>query len=245
MRSGTGSSPSTGYPTELPLTDCGAVAENQWAFMPVYAYLAKLARAAVRRQWGAARSLDLARRRVPGMPRAVPHRCAMRHGRRRGDVGGRLLRLRRRWRRCSRSATPSRCSCCGCSSSLWCVHAPPVRLAVPADPADGASPGPGCSPSRCSWGCSASGAGSRAAASRSPAREIVHIVALGAAGRRRPGSRGRSSPASSPATRAPTSRPSSPGGATGCAARVPASSRSTASCSGAGVLVRVAGGSAR
>ena len=30
-----------GYPSELPLTDSGAVAENQWAFMPVYAYLAK------------------------------------------------------------------------------------------------------------------------------------------------------------------------------------------------------------
>lgn len=32
----------TGYPTELPRTDAGTVAENQWAFMPVYAYLAKL-----------------------------------------------------------------------------------------------------------------------------------------------------------------------------------------------------------
>lgn len=32
----------TGYPTELPLTDSGAVAENQWAFMPIYAYLAKI-----------------------------------------------------------------------------------------------------------------------------------------------------------------------------------------------------------
>lgn len=32
----------TGYPTELPRTDSGAVAENQWAFMPIYAYLAKL-----------------------------------------------------------------------------------------------------------------------------------------------------------------------------------------------------------
>lgn len=31
----------TGYPTELPLTDSGAVGENQWAFMPIYAYLAK------------------------------------------------------------------------------------------------------------------------------------------------------------------------------------------------------------
>lgn len=31
-----------GYPSELPSTDSGAVAENQWAFMPVYAYLAKL-----------------------------------------------------------------------------------------------------------------------------------------------------------------------------------------------------------
>lgn len=32
----------TGYPSELPLNEAGAVAENQWAFMPVYAYLAKL-----------------------------------------------------------------------------------------------------------------------------------------------------------------------------------------------------------
>lgn len=30
-----------GYPTELPLTDSGDVAENQWAFMPIFAYLAK------------------------------------------------------------------------------------------------------------------------------------------------------------------------------------------------------------
>jgi hypothetical protein len=32
----------TGYPSTLPLTDSGEIAENQWAFMPVYAYLAKL-----------------------------------------------------------------------------------------------------------------------------------------------------------------------------------------------------------
>jgi hypothetical protein len=32
----------TGYPSELPRTDTGAVAENQWAFMPIYAYVAKL-----------------------------------------------------------------------------------------------------------------------------------------------------------------------------------------------------------
>lgn len=31
-----------GYPSELPLTDDGLVRENQWAFMPVYAYLAKV-----------------------------------------------------------------------------------------------------------------------------------------------------------------------------------------------------------
>lgn len=29
-----------GYPTELPLTDGGLVAENQWAFLPLYPYLA-------------------------------------------------------------------------------------------------------------------------------------------------------------------------------------------------------------
>lgn len=32
----------TGYPAVLPRTESGEVAENQWAFMPVYAYLAKL-----------------------------------------------------------------------------------------------------------------------------------------------------------------------------------------------------------
>ncbi|KRB35696.1 hypothetical protein [Microbacterium sp. Root180] len=32
----------TGYPSELPRTDSGAVGENQWAFMPIYAYLAKI-----------------------------------------------------------------------------------------------------------------------------------------------------------------------------------------------------------
>ncbi len=31
-----------GYPAELPLTDDGLVAENQWAFMPVYAYLSSV-----------------------------------------------------------------------------------------------------------------------------------------------------------------------------------------------------------
>lgn len=30
-----------GYPSVLPLTDAGQVAENQWAFMPIYAYLAQ------------------------------------------------------------------------------------------------------------------------------------------------------------------------------------------------------------
>jgi hypothetical protein len=42
----------TGYPTDLPLTDSGAVAENQWAFMPVYAYLAKLVAVPFGGQWG-------------------------------------------------------------------------------------------------------------------------------------------------------------------------------------------------
>lgn len=31
----------SGYPTDLPLTDSGDVAENAWAFMPVFAYAAK------------------------------------------------------------------------------------------------------------------------------------------------------------------------------------------------------------
>lgn len=30
-----------GYPSDLPLTDDGLVRENQWAFMPIYAYLAR------------------------------------------------------------------------------------------------------------------------------------------------------------------------------------------------------------
>lgn len=41
-----------GYPAELPLTEAGDVAENQWAFMPVYAYLAK-ALGGVLGSWGA------------------------------------------------------------------------------------------------------------------------------------------------------------------------------------------------
>lgn len=41
-----------GYPSELPLTDSGDVAENQWAFMPIYAYLAK-ALGLVLQSWGA------------------------------------------------------------------------------------------------------------------------------------------------------------------------------------------------
>ncbi|MDY0909295.1 hypothetical protein [Microbacterium sp. CFBP9034] len=31
-----------GYPSDLPLTETGAIAENQWAFMPVFAHLAEL-----------------------------------------------------------------------------------------------------------------------------------------------------------------------------------------------------------
>ncbi|NNH04688.1 hypothetical protein HLA99_12620 [Microbacterium ulmi] len=31
-----------GYPADLPLTDAGQIAENPWAFMPLYAYLAKV-----------------------------------------------------------------------------------------------------------------------------------------------------------------------------------------------------------
>jgi hypothetical protein len=31
-----------GYPSELPLTDSGDVAENAWAFMPVFAMVAKV-----------------------------------------------------------------------------------------------------------------------------------------------------------------------------------------------------------
>lgn len=41
-----------GYPTELPLTDTGDVAENQWAFMPLFAYAAK-ALGTVLGSWGA------------------------------------------------------------------------------------------------------------------------------------------------------------------------------------------------
>lgn len=33
----------SGYPAELPLTETGEVAQNAWAFMPVYAHLARLA----------------------------------------------------------------------------------------------------------------------------------------------------------------------------------------------------------
>jgi len=32
----------SGYPTELPLTESGLVAENQWAFMPLYSYLSSV-----------------------------------------------------------------------------------------------------------------------------------------------------------------------------------------------------------
>lgn len=31
-----------GYPSELPLNEAGQVSENQWAFMPIYAYLAQI-----------------------------------------------------------------------------------------------------------------------------------------------------------------------------------------------------------
>jgi hypothetical protein len=41
-----------GYPAEVPLTESGEVAENQWAFMPVYAYLAR-ALGFVLGSWGA------------------------------------------------------------------------------------------------------------------------------------------------------------------------------------------------
>ncbi len=41
-----------GYPSELPLTDGGQVAENQWAFMPLFAYSAKVLGFALG-SWGA------------------------------------------------------------------------------------------------------------------------------------------------------------------------------------------------
>lgn len=41
-----------GYPSELPLTDTGGVAENQWAFMPLFAYAAKVL-GLVLGSWGA------------------------------------------------------------------------------------------------------------------------------------------------------------------------------------------------
>jgi hypothetical protein len=31
-----------GYPSDLPVTESGQIAENAWAFMPVFAYLAKV-----------------------------------------------------------------------------------------------------------------------------------------------------------------------------------------------------------
>ncbi len=40
-----------GYPSTLPLTESGAVAENQWAFMPIYAYLANAVSQAFGGQW--------------------------------------------------------------------------------------------------------------------------------------------------------------------------------------------------
>jgi hypothetical protein len=41
-----------GYPSELPLTESGQVAENPWAFMPIYAYLAQAVGFALG-SWGA------------------------------------------------------------------------------------------------------------------------------------------------------------------------------------------------
>lgn len=41
-----------GYPSDLPLTDAGAVAENSWAFMPLYAY-ASAGLGALLGSWGA------------------------------------------------------------------------------------------------------------------------------------------------------------------------------------------------
>ncbi|GAA1992553.1 hypothetical protein [Microbacterium pumilum] len=40
-----------GYPSQLPLTDSGVVAENQWAFMPIYPYLAKYVSLPFGGQW--------------------------------------------------------------------------------------------------------------------------------------------------------------------------------------------------
>ena len=175
---------------------------------------AQAGRGAARRQWvvGAVHRLD--RRRVRRVPRPVPDdaRCGWTTVPRRGR---------------SPSSPPAPLAALfqvGYAESLfllwlflalWCVHAPPLRVALRAHPAHGLTPGRACSRSRCSSGCSASGAGSRDAASRSAPREIVHIVALGAARRARRllvaadrGRRRRAIPA-------PTSRRSSRGGATG------------------------------
>ena len=81
-----------GYPAVLPLTESGQVAENQWAFMPIYAYLAEAVGLPFG-AWAVGARDRLARRRIPGEPRAVPDADAE-DRRLRSDLGGRLLRRR-------------------------------------------------------------------------------------------------------------------------------------------------------
>jgi hypothetical protein len=103
---------SAGYPAHLPVDATGAVTQNAWAFMPVYPALTRVL------------SVVFAE--------TTPRRCCPRHRRRVRAclVFFHLLREKLTadtalWavallaaspsRRCSRWATPSRCSCCGCS----------------------------------------------------------------------------------------------------------------------------------
>ena len=229
-----------GYPAELPLTDSGAVAENAWAFMPVYAYLAKGLGAARSDRGGSARcsisvvagySACLVLYRMMRM-RMRPTTSAMwavvffACGAAGGAVPGRLRRV----------AVPA-----VAVPRALAAYAAPVRLAVPADPADGLHPARGArlravprAVRHLALGLAPPRAARRRARSSTSSRSALLAVVdrVRVAGR---------SPASSPAIRAPTSRPSSPGGATGSGDTGAGFFPFDGFVQGAGVLVRVLG----
>ena len=203
----------------LPLTDAGEVAENQWAFMPVYPYLAKIVGLPFEPlvwtgapSWGIGALHRVDRRRATSRACVLyrmlrdAHRCD------RGDVGGAVLRRRSARRALPRRATPSRCSCCGCSCRSGCVQRREYGWLYAAHPAHGIHP-PGRARLRAlprSVRHLALGrATPRAAAD---ARDRPHRRAGPARGDRRvlvAGDRGRRSPGG----RTPTWRPSSHGDA--------------------------------
>ncbi len=218
---------SYGYPDVLPLTDAGDVAENAWAFMPVYAYCLAGVGLVVGSWIAGAVVVSM----VAGYLA-----CLVLH---------RMIRMRASdgvatWAVVFFAAGPlAALFQVGYAESLfllwlflalWCVMRRSLRLAVPPHPAHGIHSARGArvrALPRAARHPSLVHAGTRAAAC--PGRRPYRRARRARDGRR--DSHGRPSRLSGRATPAPICRPNSPGAATGSSILLRSSCRSTASSS--------------